>query len=128
MAHLYTCDEWRQILAATGFELVETRGILSLDLARYSHLFYFTESYGPNVFRGPYSLGRLGSMVRALFGGDRAYRERDTQYRDIMRRILAHELAGHANAEFDDRQYLDAGIVAVKSASLSPAVSRLGSR
>jgi hypothetical protein len=45
--------------------------------------------------------------VRLLLGGDQAYR--DAQYRQVMRRVLAHELARHANAEFDDGPYLDAG-------------------
>jgi SAM-dependent methyltransferase len=128
MAHLYTCDEWRQILAATGFEMTETRGIVSLDLARYSHLFYFAESHGPNVFRDRYRHGRLGSIVRLVAGGRRAYEDCDSKYREIMQRILAHELAKHANAEFDDGRYLDAGIVAVKRAPVSPPVARLAPR
>jgi SAM-dependent methyltransferase len=128
MAHLYTGDEWRQILAATGFELAETRGILSTDLARYSQLFYFAESHGPNVFRERYRQGRLGAIVRLFFGGGRAHRNCDAKYRDIMQRVLAHELARNSNAEFDNRRYLDAGIVAVKRASMSPPVVRLGPR
>jgi SAM-dependent methyltransferase len=124
MAHLYSRDEWRQILACTGFELAETRGILSLDLARYSHLFYFTENHGPTVFRGPYRQGRLGIVTRFFLGGDRAYRECDAQYRDIMQRVLAHELTSHSSAEFDDGRYLDAGLVAVKVGSVSALVPR----
>jgi SAM-dependent methyltransferase len=124
MAHLYGQEEWRQLLGAAGFELAETQGILSLDLARYSHLFYFAESYGPNLFRARYRQGRSGALVRLLFGGGRAYRECAARYREIMQRVLAHELAVHARAEFDDRRYLDAGLVAVKRSSPSPAVAR----
>jgi SAM-dependent methyltransferase len=125
MAHLYTAEEWRQLLAAAGFELAETRGLLSLDVARYSHLFYFTESYGPNVFRAPYRQGRVGRLVRALFGGARAYDVCDRQYRALMQRALAHELKEHGMASFDDRRYLDAGLVAVKRISVSSTIPRL---
>jgi SAM-dependent methyltransferase len=128
MAHLYTREEWRQILSATGFDLTESRGILSLDLARYSQLFYFTESFGPNVFRERYQRGRVGGVVQVLFGGGRAYRDCQAKYRDIMQRILAHELARHANAEFDDQHYLDAGIVATKRLAASPPIARLTPR
>jgi hypothetical protein len=81
MAHLYTRDEWRQVLAATGFELADSMGIISLELARYSQLFYFTESYGPNLFRPPYRRGRLGAVVRLLFGGARNYEVCEARYR-----------------------------------------------
>jgi SAM-dependent methyltransferase len=123
MAHLYTRDEWRQMLAATGFELAESMGIISLELARYSQLFYFAENYGPNVFREPYQRGRLGAVVRLLFGGSRSYRECEAKYRALMQRILAHELARRTDAEFDP--YLDLGIVAVKRHPVSPSVARL---
>ncbi len=124
MAHLYTLDEWRQILGVCGFELEKSRGILSLDLARYSQLFYFAENSGPNIFRERYNRGRIGALVRMLFGGEQPYRDCQANYREIMQWILAHELARNAQAPFNERLYLDAGIVAVKRSSVSPALDR----
>ena len=128
MAHLYGREEWRQLLDATGFELVESRGILSLDLARYSHLFYFFESHGPNPFRDLYRHDRAAAVVQALFGGARAYRSCDATYREMMQRVLAHELLTHARSEFDDCRYLDAGLVAVKREFVAAPVARLHPR
>jgi SAM-dependent methyltransferase len=111
MAHLYALQEWRQILGATGFELAESVGIFSADLARYSHLFYDAENGGPNPFRDPY---RTSPLMRFYLGGIGGYRRCEKRYRDLASRVLAHELSRPLNSEFDERQYLDAGIVAVK--------------
>ena len=125
MAHLYSREEWRQIMAATGFELESSRGILSLKHARYSQLFYFIENARQNPFQETCRWGAMGAAVRFLFGGRRRYEECESRYRSIMQRILAHEVAENPEAPFDHHTHLDAGLVAVKRSSVQPSIPRL---
>jgi hypothetical protein len=46
----------------------------------------------------------------------------------MMQQIFAYELQTHSGAAFDDRRFLDAGIVAVKRRETSEFVSRSTSR
>ncbi|HET7524419.1 MAG TPA: hypothetical protein VFK10_00610 [Burkholderiaceae bacterium] len=114
MAHLYTMDEWGQLLQAHGFDVEFSRGLLSSDHARFVQLFYAQEMILPPVFTARYHTPRM-RLVKALAGLTPA-REAVAVSRlnTMMGAIVAHELDRHRGAPFDDTRFFDAGIVAVK--------------
>jgi len=128
MSHLYGLDEWRQILEACGFEIALSRGLLSLDLARYAQLFYVEENAGRSIFAERCKKGLFGAVVRTMLLGRRALENCERDFAGMMQRILAHELSEHSADEFDDRRFLDAGILAIKTRELAGRVSRLQPR
>ena len=114
MAHLYTMDEWAQLLQAHGFDVLFSRGLLSTDHARFVQLFYAPEMMLPPVFTARFQTPRM-RLVKALGGlspSDEA--QAVARLKTMMGTITAYELDRHRGAPFDDTRFLDAGIVAVR--------------
>jgi len=130
MSQLYTPDEWKQLLAAHGFEIERSRGLLSTRYSRFVQLFYAEEMLFPPIFTPRFQTPRM-RLVKALAGLS-AEREAQivTQLDTMMGAILAYELNENRGAPFDDVGFLDAGIVAIKQrdanvARLAPRPARL---
>jgi SAM-dependent methyltransferase len=110
MKHLYSHEEWREILAVCGFELISTRGIGWLKTAMFSQIFHNFEFSSYPIFMPEFKQSRI---CRLLFGG----RARQEDYERKLNKILTiiyNVERENPRAEWDSGQYVEGGLVAIK--------------
>lgn len=121
MSHLYTMEEWREILQACGFEVLISRGIYSFRYSRFVEIFYNYGSSWYSLFTERFNPPRLSIPTNFLFGGRKA-KERYKHWLNQIMSVVYKKEKETPTTSWNDETHLMGGIVAVKRRDITEII------